>query len=36
MAIDGGVALQDIDVPKLQERLLADGQVLSWRAATPP
>ncbi len=36
MAIDGGVAVQDIDLPKLQERLLADGQVLSWKAATPP
>lgn len=30
MAIDGETAVQDIDVKKLQERLLADGQVLVW------
>lgn len=28
MAIDGGVAVQDLAYPKLRERLLADGQVL--------
>ncbi len=30
MAIDSGVAVQDIDVPRLQKRLRADGQVLVW------
>jgi len=30
-AIDSGAAVQDVDVKKLQERLLADGQVLAWR-----
>lgn len=29
-AIEAGVAVQDIDVPKLQERLRADGQILAW------
>ena len=28
MAIDAGCAVQDVDYPKLRERLLADGQVL--------
>ena len=36
MAIDDGIAVRDIDVPKLKERLLADGQVLSWKATTAP
>jgi len=30
MAMEGDVAVQDVDVPKLQERLLADKQVLVW------
>ncbi len=30
MAIDGGVAVQDIDRAKLRERLLADGQILQY------
>ena len=29
-AIDAGVAVQDIDVKKLQERLLEDKQILEW------
>ncbi len=31
MAIDGNGAVQDVDYPKLRERLLADGQVLEWK-----
>jgi hypothetical protein len=31
-AIDGGVAVQDVDYAKLRERLLADGQVLEFDA----
>ena len=30
MAIESGTALQDVDYPRLRERLLADGQVLEW------
>jgi hypothetical protein len=30
-AIEDGVPLQRIDLPRLHERLLADGQVLEWR-----
>jgi hypothetical protein len=33
-AIDDDVAVQKVDVAKLRERLLADGQVLAWQA--PP
>jgi hypothetical protein len=29
-SLDGDVAVQDIDVAKLQQRLKADGQVLEW------
>jgi hypothetical protein len=29
-AIDANIAVQDIDIAKLQKRLLADGQVLIW------
>lgn len=29
-AIDAGVAVQDVEYEKLQTRLIADGQVLSW------
>jgi len=32
-AIDDGVAVQDVALAKLQERLLADKQVLRWQAA---
>ena len=30
MAIDGGVAVQDVPYEKLRERLVADGQVLEY------
>lgn len=30
MAIDAGAAVQDVDMTRLRERLLADGQVLAW------
>ena len=30
VAIDGGTTVQDVDYPRLRERLLADGQVLEW------
>ena len=36
MAIDGGVAVQDIDVAALQERLRKDGQILEWVASVQP
>ena len=32
MAIDGGIAVQDVPYTKLRERLLADGQVLEYRS----
>jgi hypothetical protein len=32
MAIDGGLAVQDVPYAKLRERLLQDGQVLAWAA----
>jgi hypothetical protein len=32
MAIDGRLAVQDVPYAKLRERLLQDGQVLSWAA----
>jgi hypothetical protein len=31
MAIDEGVAVQDVAYEKLRERLLADGQILQWK-----
>jgi hypothetical protein len=30
MAIDANVPLQNIDVPKLQRRLLREKQILKW------
>ena len=30
LALDRGVTVQDVDYASLQERLLADGQILSW------
>jgi hypothetical protein len=43
LAVDGDVAVQDVDYAKLRERLLADKQELEWKgpkakpaAATPP
>ena len=30
LAIDAGVVIQDVDYKRLRERLLADGQILSW------
>lgn len=35
LAIDAGVAVQDVPYEKLSERLSADGQVLTWPPATP-
>lgn len=37
-ALDTGVAVQDIDIEKLQKRLLEEGQVLEWTGArrNPP
>jgi hypothetical protein len=35
MAIDGQIAVQDVPYVKLRERLIADGQVLEFTAATP-
>ena len=34
MAIDEGVAVQDVAYDKLRERLLADGQVLEWKGGS--
>ena len=34
LAIEDGVAVQDVDYPRLRERLHADGQVLEY--APPP
>ncbi len=31
MAIDAETAVQDIDIPKLQDRLRLDGQILEWK-----
>lgn len=36
MAIDDGIAVQDVDYPKLRKRLLADGQALDIRKGTKP
>jgi hypothetical protein len=33
MAIDENTALQDVNYPRLRERLLADGQILDWKGA---
>lgn len=33
-AIDGGLAVQKVDVDKLQERLLADKQILEWKGSS--
>lgn len=35
MAIDDGIAVQDVPYPKLRERLLADGQILESGATNP-
>jgi hypothetical protein len=32
MALEQGIAVQQLDYAKLQQRLLADGQVLAWPA----
>ena len=34
MAMEGGLAVQDVPYEKLRERLLADGQVLEFAAPT--
>ncbi len=31
MAIDNNSAVQDVDYPKLREKLVADGQILEWQ-----
>ncbi len=31
MAIDASVPVQDVDMPRLQQRLRADGQILAWK-----
>ena len=36
LAIDGHVAAQQLDYPRLRARLLADGQVLDWTAPDRP
>jgi hypothetical protein len=36
MAIDAGVAVQDVDVTALQERLRKGGQILEWVAPARP
>jgi hypothetical protein len=36
LAIDGRVDVQDIDIPKLQERLTRDRQILVWTGPTRP
>jgi hypothetical protein len=35
LAIDGKVAVQDLDYARLRERLLADGQILEWKEPPP-
>ncbi|MEA3213623.1 MAG: hypothetical protein QOE70_6680 [Chthoniobacter sp.] len=32
LAIDGGLAVQDVPYPALRERLMKDGQILEWTA----
>lgn len=36
MAIDNNTAVQDVEYPKLRERLLADKQILAWEAKDQP
>jgi hypothetical protein len=36
LAIDGGLAVQDVPYEALRARLLTDGQVLEYRAQEPP
>ena len=36
LAIDENIAVQDVNYPKLREKLLADGQILEWNAANNP
>ena len=36
LAIDDGVAVQQVDYPRLQRRLIADGQVLDWQQPKKP
>jgi hypothetical protein len=33
LAMDNGLAVQDVDYDRLRERLLADGQILEWHGA---
>ncbi|HND53655.1 MAG TPA: FAD-dependent oxidoreductase [Pirellulaceae bacterium] len=34
-SLDAGLSIQKIDIPKLQQRLIEDGQVLKWIAPAP-
>jgi len=36
LAIEAGVAIQDVPYDRLRERLLADGQILEWSSAPKP
>lgn len=36
MAIDNNNAVQNVDYPKLREKLLADGQILEWKNTGEP
>ena len=36
LALDSGVTVQQVDYPKLQRRLIADGQVLDWQQPPKP
>jgi hypothetical protein len=35
LAIEGGIAVQDVPYARLRERLLKDGQILSYAAPAP-
>ena len=34
LALDGRVAVQDVDYSRLRARLVADGQILTWDGST--
>jgi hypothetical protein len=36
LALDGNGVVQDVPYARLRERLLADGQILQWDAASTP
>ncbi len=35
LALDGNGVVQDVSYAKLRRRLVADGQILDWRAEAP-